>query len=139
MGFQIIHKMVFLDVVTSLLCIINPTPFNIHHLPVTTLSFRSDSGEFLHQYLLPANEVCEGYVFTGVCLSTGRGSVSKNALGSGVSAQGGVPMGGVCLGPGTRGRHPPGPEAAPPHRQILQIRSTSEQYASHWNAFLFYL
>ena len=22
-------------------------------------------------YLLPANEVCEGYVFTGVCLSTG--------------------------------------------------------------------
>ena len=26
--------------------------------------------------LPPANEVCEGYVFTGVCLSTGDGSLS---------------------------------------------------------------
>ena len=25
------------------------------------------------QLLPPANEVCEGYVFTGVCLSTGEG------------------------------------------------------------------
>ena len=25
------------------------------------------------KYLPPANEVCEGYVFTGVCLSTGGG------------------------------------------------------------------
>ena len=25
------------------------------------------------QYLPPANVVCEGYVFTGVCLSTGGG------------------------------------------------------------------
>ena len=24
-------------------------------------------------FLPPANEVCEGYVFTGVCLSTGEG------------------------------------------------------------------
>ena len=51
--------------------------------------------------LPPANEVCEGYVFTGVCLSTGWG-------------------GGVCpiacwdTPPGTRGRHPPGPEADTP-------------------------
>ena len=26
--------------------------------------------------LLPANDVCEGYVFTGVCPSTGRGGVN---------------------------------------------------------------
>ena len=26
-------------------------------------------------YLPPTNEVCEGYVFTGVCLSTGGGGV----------------------------------------------------------------
>ena len=52
--------------------------------------------------LPPANEVCEGYVFTGVCLSTGWGE------------------GGVCpiacwdTPPGTRRRHPPGPEADTP-------------------------
>ena len=46
-------------------------------------------------FLPPANEVCEGYVFTGVCLSTGRG----------VSA----PLhAGIHTHPGTRGRHPPG-------------------------------
>ena len=39
--------------------------------------------------LPPANEVCEGYVFTGVCLSMGRGVW-------------------VSVIPGTRGRHPPG-------------------------------
>ena len=31
---------------------------------------------FLEPFLPPANEVCEGYVFTGVCLSTGGGSRS---------------------------------------------------------------
>ena len=36
------------------------------------------------QFLPPANEVCEGYVFTGVCLSTG----------------------GSASGPGVCGRHP---------------------------------
>ena len=30
--------------------------------------------------LPPANVVCEGYVFTGVCLSTGGGWVSQDAL-----------------------------------------------------------
>ena len=28
------------------------------------------------EFLPPANEVCEGYVFTGVCLSTGEASVA---------------------------------------------------------------
>ena len=35
------------------------------------------------EYLPPANEVCEGYVFTGVCLSTGGACV--------------VYSGGVCM------------------------------------------
>ena len=45
---------------------------------------------------LPAgNEVCEGYVFSGVCLSTGRAVVS-------------APLHAEIYTPGTRGRHPPG-------------------------------
>ena len=50
------------------------------------------------ELLPPANEVCEGYVFTGVCLSTG-GVVSQHALQWGVVSQhalqvsgGGVPQ-----------------------------------------------
>ena len=57
-------------------------------------------------FLPPTNEVCEGYVFTGVCLSTG----------------------GVCLwsrGVSPLVRHPH------PVR-----RSTSGRYASYWNAIL---
>ena len=37
--------------------------------------------------LPPANEVCEGYVFTGVCLSTGGGACM---------VWGGMVAGGVC-------------------------------------------
>ena len=48
-------------------------------------------------YLAPANEVCEGYVFTGVCLSTGGGLTDTPPLGR---------------------------------------RSTSQRYASYWNAIL---
>ena len=45
---------------------------------------------------LPAgNEVCEGCVFSGVCLSTGRAVVS-------------APLHAEIYTPGTRGRHPPG-------------------------------
>ena len=31
-------------------------------------------------FLPPANEVCEGYVFTGVCLSTGGGRVWQGGM-----------------------------------------------------------
>ena len=34
---------------------------------------RLDPTTLQHFLLPPANEVCEGYVFTGVCLSTGGG------------------------------------------------------------------
>ena len=59
-------------------------------------------------FLPPANEVCEGYVFTGVCLSTRGG-------------------GRAWLLPG--GLHG--------IRRDTEIRSMSGRYASYWNAFLF--
>ena len=64
--------------------------------------------------LPPANEVCEGYVFTGVCLSTGGG-----VRGRGHVWQGGVRGGGHAC-----------------HSRYYGIRSMSGRYASNWNAFL---
>ena len=81
---------------------------------------------FRFQFLPPANEVCEGYVFTGVCLSTG----------------GVYPI--ACWDTLPRdqwqtsslGRHPPWADT-PLCAVHAGIRSTSGCYASHWNAFLF--
>ena len=114
----------------------------------------------------PANEVCEGYVFTGVCLLTGEVSASGPG---GVSASGPgegylplVPWG-VSATPSqtpsrqaspwadTPGQTPPLPsafwdthplpsacwDAHTPCPVHAGIRSTSRRYASHWNAFLF--
>ena len=62
-------------------------------------------------YLLPfANEICEGYVFTGVCLSTGGSLRTETPL---------------DRDPLTGQRSPPG-----------QRTVTSGRYASYWNAFL---
>ena len=36
------------------------------------MAFRLNQQIFERTFLEPANEVCEGYVFTGVCLSTGE-------------------------------------------------------------------
>ena len=47
------------------------------------------------EILSPANEVCEGYVFTGVCLSTGGLGLCP---GGGVSVQGISVWVGLCLG-----------------------------------------
>ena len=79
--------------------------------------------------LPPANEVCEGYVFTGVCLSMG------------VSAP---------LHAGIHISSPREPEADTPldrppqadtpgqtHPPLRSAWSRSGRYASHWNAFLF--
>ena len=64
------------------------------------------------------NKVCEGYVFRGVCLSTG-----------GVSCVAGGKHGkGACV---VEGR------VCPPPGRYYQIRSMSRRYASYWNAFLF--
>ena len=52
-----------------------------------------DFSHYINHLLPPANEVCEGYVFTGVCLSTG-----------GVSVQGGLCLGvGLCPGGSLQG------------------------------------
>ena len=75
---------------------------------------------------------CEGYVFTGVCLSTGGGSASVHA---------GIPP--------PRDHAPPGPD--PPGTRPPRTRPPRDQtpprercyccgrYASYWNAFLFEL
>ena len=101
--------------------------------------------------LPPANEGCEGYVFTGVCLSTRGGSWSLSRvvsigggvlcpgvlcwagglcpegslLGAGVCVQGVLCLRGVCV-QGVSVRESPHPHTV-----------TSGQYASYWNAFLF--
>ena len=108
---------------------------------------------FAHRntFLPPANEVCEGYVFAGVCLSTG-GCLPL------------VPEGGVCHTPHP-GQMPPLADTPPwvdnpsgqtpplavhagihtpwamhagihPRPVHAGIRSTSRRYTSHWNAFL---
>ena len=48
--------------------------------------------EFASSFLPPANEVCEGYVFTGVCLSTG-GLLCPGGLCPGRSLSGRPPYG----------------------------------------------
>ena len=89
-------------------------------------------------------EVCEGNVFTGVCLSTGRGV----CIGGGGLPRGGlhqeVPGGG--LHPGGLGRAPLGlpmeglgSPLPPRHMGYYWIWSTSRQYTSYYNAFLLYL
>ena len=62
--------------------------------------------------LPPANEVCEGYVFTGVCLSTGGVSLTETPLDRDPSRQ----------RPSLAG-----------HRTV-----TSGRYASYWNIFSFW-
>ena len=79
-------------------------------------------------------EVCEGYVFTGVCLSTGIPGVSQHAMGQTPPLR-------------TRGRHPPRadthtpwedtPKQTSPCPVHARIQSTSRRYTSRWNAFLF--
>ena len=72
---------------------------------------------FLLRLLPPTNEVCEGYVFTGVCLSTGGG---LHSWGGGVCIQGMVCIqgwsasGGVCIHASRRGLHPGGVGQTPP-------------------------
>ena len=90
----------------------------------------------VERLLPPTNEVCEGYVFTGVCLSTGEGCLPL--VRGGVSAT------------HTPVRHtprqtPPLPSACwdtPPAQCMLGIRShplpsACWDTASHWNAFLY--
>ena len=65
-----------------------------------------DSPSLMHRFLPPANVVCEGYVFTGVCLSTG-GSPTGRPRGQGYPPAGRPPSG---QGDPPRQRDPPGRE-----------------------------
>ena len=77
-----------------------------------------------YQLLPPSNEVWEGYVFTGVYLSTGRG----------VSA----PLhAGIHIIQDQR-QTPPWDQTPPEQTPLADTpRATSGRYASYWNAYLF--
>ena len=88
-------------------------------------------------FLLPANEVWEGYVFTPVCHSVHRG-VSASVY-AGIHPPGAnTPLG--SRHPHPRSRHPtptpPGSRQTPPCSACWEIRATSGRYASYWNAYL---
>ena len=68
---------------------------------------------------------CEGYVFTGVCLSTGGGSAPRGSVCSG----GCLVQGGLLPG----GWYPSMHWGRPPWRDGY----CCGRYASYWNAFLF--
>ena len=90
-----------------------------------------------HKYLPPPHLVCEGYVFTGVCLCTGGVcpiACWDTPLGS-RHPQEQTPLGSRPL---PESRHPPPPEQTPP-RACWEIRTTSGRYTSYWNAYLFLL
>ena len=88
--------------------------------------------------LATAAKLGQGNVFTGVCDSVHRG---------GVCMLGYHPPGADTA---SRSRHPPGVDTPPleqtpppqsrhpPWEADSGIRSTSDRYASYWNAFLFY-
>ena len=113
-------------------------------------------------FLLPANEVCKGYVFTGVCHSVHRGGHvwllpggMRGCSGGMHGCSGGACMvalgghawlllGGACVvAPGGAcmvaqgGMH--GCSGGGMHGFFDEIRSMSGQYASYWNAYLFFL
>ena len=135
-------------------------------------------GKILPALLPPASVVCEGYVFTGVCLSTGgiclwsRGDVCHTHTHTHTHTYPGRHPPAQCmLGythpcpvhagihtppcPVHAGIHTPLPSAcwdthtpcpvhagihAPPLCTVhAGIRSTSGRYASHWNAFLWFI
>ena len=108
------------------------------------------------QFLPPANVVCEGYVFTGVCDSVNRGGgpCVVFILGGHVwfySGRGGVHgfirggpawfySGGACmvLSGGHAWFYPGGGvHGFSSFSGYNEIRSMSGRYASYWNAFLF--
>ena len=102
--------------------------------------------------LPPANEVCEGYVFTGVCLSTQGGGMHGFIRGGmcgfiwGGHAwfySGGACMvlfgGGMCgfnRDGAVRGFSGGGMRGFFSFFEYNEIRSMSGRYASYWNAFL---
>ena len=63
-------------------------------LNVKPLPLKLNCVKFVYKFLPPANEVCEGYVFTGVCLSTGGACMVAHRGGCAVALGGMVAPGG---------------------------------------------
>ena len=81
---------------------------------------------FFFLFLPPANEVCEGYVFTGVCLSTGVSA----PLHAGIHPPGRHPR----VETHTPWADPPGQTDSP----LLGRHPHPPEQTPHWNAFLFW-
>ena len=80
-----------------------------------------------------ANEVCEGFVFTDVCMSTGGEACMRGAcMVEGGCMEGDVCGKGACMVGGHvwQGGDLPG--------RYHEIRSMNGRYASYWIAFLFF-
>ena len=96
----------------------------------------------IESYLPPANEVCEGYVFTCVCHSVHREGVYLSACWDTTNP----PPSETRHPPGSRHppgtRHPLGADTQPPGTRhprssaCWEIRSTSRRYVSYWNTIL---
>ena len=99
---------------------------------IYTLKFRTRKSPLPVQFSLlpPANEVCEGNVFTGVCLSGGgeRGAWWRRCV---CGERGMYSKGGACMAGGR-------PRAVQGRRCACRRDSHwSGWYASYWKAFLF--
>ena len=95
--------------------------------------------KFILQFLPPANEVCEGYVFTGVCpregaCMAGGGMCGRGMHGRGACMAGGMHGGGHAWQEGMCGRG--ACMAGGMHGGYYEVRSRSGRCASYWNAFL---
>ena len=127
-------------------------------MKINLIKLHINHHSFEKPLLPPANEVCEGYVFTGVCLSTQGGHAwllgghAWLLRGACMVARGGhawlggmhgffqgvrgFSWGGLCgfLGGAACVVFPGGACIG-----YDEIRSMNGRYASYWNAFLFYL
>ena len=123
----------------------------VHLVVIATVNIGICDEKFLVLDLLPpANEVCKGYVFTGVCLSTGGGEGVSALMHAGIHPLGRYtpwqvhPLAGTPPGRYTPlGRYtylagtppgqvsPPWTGMPPPSTVHAGIRSTSRRYASH--------
>ena len=104
-----------------------PLLINDHATRITKIKFI--------EFLPPANVVCEGYVFTGVCLSTGGVGIPRTPPVDGPPGMETPPDGDTPGWRSPRDGEPPGIETPPGEPP----RSMCGRYTSYWNAFLFIL
>ena len=94
----------------------------------------------LIEFLLPANEVCEGYVFTGVCLSTGGMHACPQGMNtprSCIPLWYAHPLGTHTPRHAHTPRHTCPPRHTHPPNRYYEMWSISGWYTSYWDTFLF--